>query len=207
MAEETILVVEPNNLLLKSIIEEISAWGFKSLQAQTPEVAVEIALNHSPHLLLLHLSPDSALDLLKRTVQAGCFTPAILILEAEANQISVDFLRLGVKDYLLSPFTNAQLRQAIQRQLEAGQRQDIQPSALPQLNFKEMEQLIKIGRSINATLDQETVLSRVTEAALCLTGAEEGYLLLLEPETGVLPVQLKTPASALVALRTKERTN
>jgi signal transduction histidine kinase/CheY-like chemotaxis protein len=193
--EEIILVVEPNSLLLQSMVEEISAWGFKSFQAQTPEEAVELALMYTPQLLLLHLPPDSALHLLNRLGQAGCLLPAILILEQELSQISVDFLRLGVKDYLLSPFTSTQLRQAIGQQLETGChpaiQQPVEASAPLQVqpNIKEMERLIKIGQSINAVLDQETVLSRVTEAAVCLTGAEEGYLLLLKPGTGILQVR------------------
>lgn len=195
MAGKTILVVEPNTTLSQTMIEEIVSQGFKPLLAQTPEDAVNLALTRFPHLLLLHLSPDLALNLLHKLAQVGCLLPAILVVEPETSQLKVDFLRLGVRDYLISPFTGEQLTQVISRLSEEDTKvnlpQQAEMAILPahQQSPEGMEQLIKMGRSIHSLLDEEAVLSRITEAAVELTEAEEGYLLLLDTETGVLWVR------------------
>jgi PAS domain S-box-containing protein len=49
---------------------------------------------------------------------------------------------------------------------------------------KECGILLSIGRSVGSSLDLDVVLNRVTEAAVFITGAEEGYLLLLDEGTG-----------------------
>src|SRR5512137_2220738 len=50
--------------------------------------------------------------------------------------------------------------------------------------LKECGILLSIGRSVASSLDLDVVLDRVTEAAVFITGAEEGYLLLLDERTG-----------------------
>jgi PAS domain S-box-containing protein len=50
--------------------------------------------------------------------------------------------------------------------------------------LKEYSILLSIGRSVGSSLDLDVVLNRVTEAAVFITGAEEGYLLLLDERTG-----------------------
>jgi PAS domain S-box-containing protein len=50
--------------------------------------------------------------------------------------------------------------------------------------LKECGILLGIGRAVASSLDLDVVLNRVTEAAVFITGAEEGYLLLLDERTG-----------------------
>jgi two-component system NtrC family sensor kinase len=50
----------------------------------------------------------------------------------------------------------------------------------------ELEALAQIGRTVTATLDLDPVLTAVVEDAVRLTGAEEGSLLLLDPDSGEL---------------------
>jgi two-component system phosphate regulon sensor histidine kinase PhoR len=55
-----------------------------------------------------------------------------------------------------------------------------------QKQLKELETLGEIGRSITASLDLDRVLTMVVDAAVDLTGAEEGSLLLLDEDSGDL---------------------
>ncbi len=50
--------------------------------------------------------------------------------------------------------------------------------------LKECSLLLSIGQSVASSLDLDVVLNRITEAAVFITGAEEGYLLLLDERTG-----------------------
>ncbi|RME40586.1 MAG: GAF domain-containing protein, partial [Caldilineae bacterium] len=52
--------------------------------------------------------------------------------------------------------------------------------------LRKTDTLLKIGRLINPLLDSNQVLIRATEAAVYLTGAEEGYLLLVDSQSNTL---------------------
>ncbi|MRR32266.1 GAF domain-containing sensor histidine kinase, partial [bacterium] len=55
-----------------------------------------------------------------------------------------------------------------------------------QEKLDEMETLAGLGRTITGTLDLDTILASVVEAAVGLTGAEEGSLLMLDAASGEL---------------------
>jgi PAS domain S-box-containing protein len=196
VARERILVVEPDEVLLKTISEKILLPdGFKPFLARDQEQGLDMALTESPDLLLLHLSLDSSAYLLHGLAQKDCLIPTILIIEQESTQIAIEFLKLGVRDYVAHPFTAEDLLQTIHRVL--GQEPDTPnyqrvAEGLDKINreleqrLKEFDVLFQVGQSVNSLLDLDAVLNRVTEAAVFMTGAEEGYLLLLDEETGEL---------------------
>ncbi len=55
-----------------------------------------------------------------------------------------------------------------------------------QYRLKGLEALTQVGRTVTALLDHSDVLTAVVEAAVRLTGAEEGSLLLMDDDTGDL---------------------
>jgi two-component system NtrC family sensor kinase len=55
-----------------------------------------------------------------------------------------------------------------------------------QYRLKGLEALSQVGRTVTALLDHSDVLTAVVEAAVRLTGAEEGSLLLIDDDTGDL---------------------
>jgi PAS domain S-box-containing protein len=72
----------------------------------------------------------------------------------------------GTPDYRLTAYDLARCNRELEQRL------------------KECSMLLSIGRSVASSLDLDVVLNRVTEAAVFITGAEEGYLLLLDERTG-----------------------
>jgi signal transduction histidine kinase len=52
--------------------------------------------------------------------------------------------------------------------------------------LKELTTLSGIGKSVIAMLDEDRLLTRIVEAAVYITGAEEGFLLLVDEESGEL---------------------
>lgn len=52
--------------------------------------------------------------------------------------------------------------------------------------LQRMEQLQRTAELVNSTLDLEVVLNDVMDTVILLTGAERGYLMLLNPDTGQL---------------------
>ena len=196
MTGERILIVDPNAEQLKIIAEQIlSSRDFKLLLAQGQEEGVKLALAESPHLLLLHLPLDSSARLLHCLAQAERLIPSILMVEEQSAPIAVEFLRLGVRDYVVHPFAAKDILRAVHQALDQEPRSpDYRQLAEDLTGFnRELEQRVKeynvllgIGRSVSSSLDLDSVLNRATEAAVFITGAEEGYLLLLDEEAGEL---------------------
>ena len=57
---------------------------------------------------------------------------------------------------------------------------------LKQATHQDLEVLGRVGRSLTTVLDLDSVLKRIVEAAVELTGAEEGSVLLVDKDTGEL---------------------
>jgi len=191
VAGEKILIIGPESPLNTLAKQVLSTNSIQLFQIEDQDKGQEIALTEKPDLLLLQLPVDSSARLLKHLVENSCPIPTILVTEQAMPVITVDLLRLGVRDCLTYPLDPGNVTQAIERILGAP---DVQQLAygLDKINrkleqrLKEFNTLFKIGRSVSALLDLDLVLNRVTEAAVFVTGAEEGYLLLLDEETGEL---------------------
>ena len=198
MAAEKILVIGLDAGLPKTVADEmLSPHGFRPLLAVGHHEGVKAAIDEAPSLLLLDLPLESSVGLLHSVAQAGLLIPAILVVDDDSAHMSVGLLRLGARDYLSRPYTPEELLRSVRRVL--GQKPAAPQDGPLELEkdvsafshdleqrAKEFDVLMGIGRSVNSLLDLDLVLNRVTEAAVFVTGAEEGYLLLLDDKTGEL---------------------
>lgn len=192
VAGEKILIIGPEQSLLDTLVKDIlSPHGFELLQIEDQEEALAVALANKPTLLLLRLPQENAACLLEKLEQAGYTIPSILIAESEISEIPVELVRFGVKDCIFYPFEADAVLHVIERVIGMPDYRQL-AEGLDRINrkleqrLKEFNRLFKVGRSVTSLLDLDTVLNRVTEAAVFITGAEEGYLLLLDEDTGQL---------------------
>ncbi|MBN1993627.1 MAG: PAS domain-containing protein [Anaerolineae bacterium] len=123
MAGQSILVIEPDLTLSKTISEQILLpHGFKPLLAQNQAEGLRIALTEAPRLLLLHLPVTASINLLRDlALVANHPFPVILITDQALPQLAVELLRLGVRDCLTCPLAAEEVLPAIHRAL--GQEQ------------------------------------------------------------------------------------
>ncbi len=101
-------------------------------------------------------------------------------------------LRSGVLDCLPLPLKTDDFLKAIRRGLE-HRRQLLQWLRLNadslQNRIDILETLSKVGRSVTASLELDQVLTTIVNAAVDITNAEEGSLLILDEESGELYVR------------------
>jgi two-component system, OmpR family, phosphate regulon sensor histidine kinase PhoR len=117
----------------------------------------------------------------------------ILLADSHSEEIAVKALRSGFVDYIYPPFRQNDVLQAVIRAIQR-QRRLVDWSQLEsrrntkslQKRLDGLETLHSVGRSVTAVLDLDNVLTVVVDAAVELTGAEEGSLLLLDETTGEL---------------------
>jgi two-component system, OmpR family, phosphate regulon sensor histidine kinase PhoR len=119
--------------------------------------------------------------------------PVILIAAKKSQLDPEKAMRLGLADLLIPPVSTDDILIGIQHTIERRRRWkewlhlEAQRKTKPlQQRVDELETLNRIGHSLTATLNLDIVLTNVVAAAVEITNAEEGSLLLLDEETGEL---------------------
>ncbi|GAB4477495.1 MAG: hypothetical protein Kow0088_16490 [Anaerolineales bacterium] len=89
-----------------------------------------------------------------------------------------------LRNYPLTPDVRSALEATIEKALQ-----------LPHLLSEESEQLrlaalYRVSHSLGSTLDVDKVLNQVMDAVIDLSGAERGFLMLLDPDTGELHLRV-----------------
>ncbi len=148
-----------------------------------------------PDLLILGDSlPDGDhLALAAQLLEQQPTLPIILFSSSQEGNLSRQAIRLGLVDWITPPIGVEDFKSAVQRGLARSQhwhtwlQQEAARYTGPLLQqVDELQTLARVGRTVTAQLEVDRVLSAVVDAAVELTGAEEGSLLLLERETGDL---------------------
>lgn len=123
-------------------------------------------------------------------------TPLILIGTAQDKELLQGVLFQGVMDLLTPPLKPDKVLGAVQRGVSrrahlnswAKDRYRRDTDMLKR-RVNILETLGNVGRSVTASLDLDKVLKEVVEAAVEITGAEEGSLLTLDEESGELTMR------------------
>jgi two-component system NtrC family sensor kinase len=171
--------------------------GYETLTANDGLRGLELARQHLPDLIIadMKMPQMSGLDMTRALQAEGHDVPVILITAEGSEELARQALRTGIADYLIKPFDPEELLKAVRRTLALAQarRENARMQAeLAAANasltrrLKELETLAGVGRNVTSSLDLDQVLAQVVEAAVNLTGAEEGALLLLDEQTDEL---------------------
>lgn len=188
MDKETILVVDDNHQISRFLAHELlPSLGYSAMVARNGKSALEALRGEKVALMLLDLQlPDmSGLDVLKQVAKEGLNVPTILATAHGSENIAIESFRLGVEDYLIKPIDPDRLNDAITHALsESRLRREkavLTNKLREQLSWQSV--LFKIGQSVISSLEADEVLRRIVEAGVLLTGAEEGFLALLDEQT------------------------
>lgn len=198
MANERVLVVDDSIENVDFIINYVlKPNGYQSLIARDGATGLELALAERPDLILLDMNMPrmSGMEVLEALNEQEVKIPLIVMTFHGSETLAVQTFRLGVKDYVLKPFQISEMLGAMERALtEARLRQErdalterlIKTNQQLEQRLKELNTLFGIGKSVTSLLDQDKLMSRLVEAAVYLTGAEESALLLVDNKTNEL---------------------
>jgi two-component system NtrC family sensor kinase len=194
-----LILVADDNRDIRDFLEQavLTPAGYRVRGVGDGLSALTLARELLPDLVITDLQMPGlhGLDLVRRLRQDRPTLPVILMTSEGSEQVAIETLRAGAADYLAKPFEAEQLLAAVGRALAEGRRwrtmEEEQAGArlsaeTLERRLKELEALSLVGRTVTAVLDLDTVLTTVVEAAVRLTGAEEGSLLLLDPGSGEL---------------------
>ncbi|MBI3243105.1 MAG: response regulator [Chloroflexi bacterium] len=187
MSGERILVADDSREVRDFLADYIlRPAGFNVTIVEDGTAALHAAREQRPDLIIADLNMPGLTGLqLKKALSAdGNAIPFILMTAEGSEQIITESVMAGIVRYLPKPVDGDVMLAAVEQALET-QRARRQQAAYEK-RVRDLETLQKIGRALTTTLDLDNVLSQVVEAAVSLTGAEEGSLLLLDEGTGEL---------------------
>jgi len=198
LAGEKVLIMDDREDSLQFMAEYIlKPNGYRYLTARNGESGLRRALSEDPDLIIMdqRMPKMTGLEVLAALKKRQADIPVILMTFHGSEETAVQALRLGAKDYIIKPFDTDEMLEAIDRALEERRlrkERDKLTEELMQTNrqldqrVKELSTVYSVGRSVTALLDPAQVLNRIVEAAVYVTNAEEGTLLLVDEETGDL---------------------
>jgi signal transduction histidine kinase/CheY-like chemotaxis protein len=192
MTGEKVLVIDDEKDTAQLMTENVlRPHGYSYIVAYNGEEGLRLALEKEPDLIITDLRTPrmSGLEILEALQAEGCDIPVILITLHGSEETAVQAFRLGAKDYIIKPFKVEEMLEAIDRALAKKRltrkgMTDVDRQL--ERRVKELNILYGVGKSVTSLLDLEKVLNRIVEAAVFVTGAEEGSLMLVDKDTGEL---------------------
>lgn len=194
---EIILVVDDNRQIADFIGGTmLPSLGYSALIAYSGENALDIIHKHSNQIDLIVLDlqlPDiSGLDLLRELNKQGVTIPVILVTAHGSEEVAIDAFRLGVQDYLKKPIDMESLRESIQRALSESRLKAERERLLRELEDRVtwLRALSNVGRGVTSSLDRDTALERIVDAAVKLANADQGFIALLDDTSEKLQLRV-----------------
>ena len=213
MPNERILIVSPHpemdSLLVQAIL--IPA-GYPARVVEDRQALAPLLRASPPGLVMVDERLDDGLGLAAWLAENHPALPLIWLSRQAEPGSGLEALRSGAMDALFPPLHPAQVLQAVRRAMLRGKRLDDWIKLENRRNTHSLQQRIdglealqQVGRTVSAQLDLDSVLQAVVEAAVSLTGADEGSLLLLDESSDELYMRARatwtTPLCAPSACR------
>ncbi len=185
---EKILVVDDSRETVRHLAETLlPTFGFNSIYALDGRTALERIRADAPDLVMLDLNLPhmTGIDVLQALALDENRPPVVLMTGGGSEQSAIDAFRLGVKDYLVKPFTIDEVLETIQRTLERSENSNTPLIDEQQLEIARNEirrqkdqfgRLLTISKQITALTDLNTIIDRTLRLALEECEAEQSTL-------------------------------
>jgi two-component system, OmpR family, phosphate regulon sensor histidine kinase PhoR len=183
MKETTLLVLDPQRLFLPQLEEEVfRPLGQKVLAPASAMAAAALMEKATVQaaLVVIPAGQETSVEgiAMLRTIRPSL--PIMLLAEKATSGIYHVAQRIHAIEIAAAPFSPEDMQAAVERLLSVG------AATTGPTRLAELETLVQLGKSITSKLNPDDVLTSIVEAAVRLTGAEEGSLMLLDANTGEL---------------------
>lgn len=191
-----VLVIDDNpdirDFLYRSVLQP---EGYQILMADNGQKGLHLALEKRPDLILLdyELPGMNGIEVLRALKAEDVSLPTILITSYGSEAVAVEVFRLGVRDYVPKPFTVEEIltsMDGVLKTVRLEQQRDALMTKLQAMNeelgqrLRELNTLYHVSKSVAMLSEREQLIERIVAAAIYLTRAQEGALVLVDPHTG-----------------------
>jgi two-component system NtrC family sensor kinase len=207
MTTDLILIVDDNPEARAWVAERLRASGSYTCQEAASLNEARACLKAQlPQLLLVdaRLGAEDGLALLAEYALA---VPVIVTTQRDSAVELSAALDAGARDVLVWPFEAPRLLASVARALRMArtQRERDELRALVDRQAQEFNALYTVGKTISGLLNIDEILTLVVSAAVNLTGAEQGSLMLYDEATDELTLRAQYNLSAKMAQRMRLR--
>jgi two-component system NtrC family sensor kinase len=186
MSGETVLIIDDSTELRTTLEAVLLFGGYRSRSVATGQEGIEAVAEERPDLILIDLElPDTTgLKVLEEFNKQEFNIPTIMMTGYGSEGTAARALRMGVRDYLVKPFTTDEVLSSIDRALEESRlRAENQAWTARWAAFGDgLRLLADLGAQLFVGQPGEVILQRVLEVGQALTGAEVALLLLLDSD-------------------------
>ncbi len=198
-----ILVVDDSeevSTVIKTMVLEPA--GYQVTVAHDGVEGLQRALELRPDLILLdyEMPRMNGIEVLKALREREVSIPVILITSYGSESVAVEVFRLGVRDYVPKPFSVDDILAAIERALHEVRLEQERNALMARLKMtndalsrrvEELDILYHVSKSVTALQERKQLIKHIIDAALYLTNAKDGMLILLDPDTGTPAVHIQ----------------
>ena len=197
MSEKKVLLAFSNErisvLFHSSLISRYRVETVKTVQALQQSLT-----SFFPDVLLIEeqFQDSSGLKWVSGLLNEQPDFPVIFFSEPDSQLKPSQVVSLGVADWIQAPFDLVDIPQVVEKALgwskrwrQWQQREIRYVTGTLQHRVDELETMFRVGRAITSRLNLDQVLAEVVDAAVEITGAEEGSILLPDEETGELYIR------------------
>ncbi len=195
LKKELILLAMEESPTLDLLERALHASGYDVAGVKDDNSLDRTLMETAPGLVLIteNFGTKSGLDLAIKMLERFPTLPIILYAGQDDPQLVKKAMRAGLTDVINPPLRIDEIVTAVKQSQKRARamgdwvRREIRRSTTSlEQRVDELETLVKLGRSITSSLDLDSVLMNVVSAAVELTSAEEGQLLLLDEKTDEL---------------------
>jgi DNA-binding response OmpR family regulator len=192
MTGEKVLIIDDSEEL-RSLLEVILPFGgYEAYSVGSGAEGLDLVPKVQPDAILIDLElPDTTgLKVLEELNRLGFAIPTIMMTGYGSEGSAARALRLGVKDYLIKPFTTEEVLSSIERALSESRLRSEKDQQAALLNdyARRFKLITAVGRSMPQELDLPQIMQRIVDAAQLATRAEVGLLLVKDEETEAFKV-------------------
>lgn len=188
-----VIIVDPQiNYLLERLLQSL---GYIVDTVQNEEAALQYLQSASPVLILISekLGASSGIEITSHINEQYPAFPILMLVQNDSPDLLRAALHAGIADYLTFPLKSDTILSAVESIVKKNEKRRswvLQESNRTadrlQRRVDELETLARVSQAVTSTLNSDAVLTAIVEAAVLLTEAEEGNLLLLDETSGEL---------------------